>query len=407
MVQSIFSVCDPRVLTVCCCLISFTMVQHIQVGNWDHAKAAPRLNKVFAGKSESTRLQQKHRVADKVIATLQSKSLPAFTPIANEATVDAAWVWSPDATRASPICCGWDGNAFLDHPAECGTFKMPKSIVMDEEVVEGYRGRADFLAHSGGNGCSCPQGAQQKGWVWSDPALEPWNAARFCELLGARKLLFIGDSTMEQSASTVMNAAFQAGCQTQIQFASSDTLVQRPLGRLNRGRHWTSLVSMLKPDIVVLSAGAHVSDCHDGNSVVCGGTGGDRLFDDMFDEVVGQINRFREEDVNGTGTPRLFLWKTQQPGSCSANITNGTFNDGRYNYKSFRPRDERVVARLSAEELPFLDLRALYQRSDAHVSGAGDIHNTSPDCLHFCMPGPLDMLPGVLQTELARAAAHR
>jgi len=48
VVQNIFSGRGTStVLTICCCLIIFTMVQHIQVGNWDHAKAA-RLDKEFA-----------------------------------------------------------------------------------------------------------------------------------------------------------------------------------------------------------------------------------------------------------------------------------------------------------------------------------------------------------------------
>ena len=103
-----------------------------------------------------------------------------------------------------------------------------------------------------------------------------WNATRFCKLLAGRRMLFVGDSTMQQTASVVMSAVSwpyhtkhggtadsepigrTGSCASQLTFGKSDTLIGRPLGRLNRGKPWHEWVNLEKPAIVVLSAGAHV-----------------------------------------------------------------------------------------------------------------------------------------------------
>ena len=47
-------------------------------------------------------------------------------------------------------------------------------------------------------------------WVPCFCMLHRWNASFFCELLGNRTILLVGDSTMEQSVSTLM-AMIQSG----------------------------------------------------------------------------------------------------------------------------------------------------------------------------------------------------
>jgi hypothetical protein len=210
---------------------------------------------------------------------------------------------------------------------------------------------------------------------------------------------------MSQTASTVMNAVFKAGCQTQMSFAFSDTLVGRPLGKMNRGRPWAShWVDTLRPDVVVINAGAHVG--YGANDT---DESSDSRFDTMFAEVLNDVLRYRE-----TVPQRLILWKTQQPGGCSDHIQDGHATFGkdepsllyntatkgfnyRFNHQHFRSRDEKVLEVLRSQGLPALDLRALYARSDAHVwLAAGKV----ADCLHLCSPGPLDMVPQVLYEAL-------
>jgi hypothetical protein len=256
-------------------------------------------------------------------------------------------------------------------------------------------------------GCEC-SGAP---WQWFDESLETWDPRRFCALLGNRTMLFIGDSTLEQSASTLMNAAAAAGCQEQIALAMGDTLVHRHYGNMNRGRRWTHWMDTLKPDIAIISAGAHIHCCNDST---CQHTAHhcpfdysaalDGHFHRVFDEVLLDIVAYQKSSPG-----QLILWKTQQPGGCTKAISDGFGTEEsqhKYNYRTFRPRDEIVIARLRALGLPFLDLRALYNRSDAHVCSGRYSADECPDCLHFCMPGALDILPGVLQTALAQHAAE-
>ena len=69
-----------------------------------------------------------------------------------------------------------------------------------------------------------------------------------------------------------------------------------------------------------------------------------------------------------------------------------------YNYGAFASRDERVVRKLRAHHLPYVDLRMLYNRTDAHV----DSYVGHGDCLHYCMPGALDVVPVLLFALLSK-----
>ena len=79
-------------------------------------------------------------------------------------------------------------------------------------------------------------------------------------VLGGRRLLFIGDSTMQQAAATLANLVEweSADCAGQLYFGGSDTLVHREFGAFNRGPDWTEWVEAYRPDLVVVSAGAHI-----------------------------------------------------------------------------------------------------------------------------------------------------
>lgn len=47
--------------------------------------------------------------------------------------------------------------------------------------------------------------------------------------------------------------------------------------------------------------------------------------------------------------------------------------------------------------MPYLDMRMLYSRSDAHVNSLDASQN---DCLHLCAPGPLDVVGRVFHNFL-------
>ena len=258
-------------------------------------------------------------------------------------------------------------------------------------------------AFSGGHGCECKDPADRgirgeraaADWVPARCSIAPFSAARFCELLGRRTVLIIGDSTMLQAAAALKNAihfgAYNGtvsedvrtervdevpGCHRQIRFTLSDTLVHKNLGAMNRGAHWTRNVA--GHDIVLLSAGAHIH-----------GVNGTADFQRVFRDVrSGARERFPQTQ---------FLWKTQSPGGCTAKLGPGpkfSALEVERGWGEFRARDEWVLSDEVRAEAPpnfgVIDVRPLYLRGDDH---------TERDCLHFCNTGndALRLIPRLLQ----------
>jgi hypothetical protein len=194
---------------------------------------------------------------------------------------------------------------------------------------------------------------------------------------------------MQQLASTLMNSIFPVGCQTQIKMALSDTLIAEDLGRYNRGPHWLKSVAKAKPDIVIISAGAHIQNRTD--------------FNRMIDTVTKEIGELKNKHPNVT-----VVWKTQSPAGCSADITfpkpsGKIFNtpsttSSKFQHAEFFERDLYAIHHFQTLGIPLLDFRMLYSRTDAHVGSQG---RPGTDCLHFCMPGPLEVSNVLFQNLLA------
>jgi hypothetical protein len=250
-----------------------------------------------------------------------------------------------------------------------------------------FEGSNTGLAWMLGNGCEkkCRRTFRDK-YVWKSPNLPQWNPTEFCQLLGPyRRIIMIGDSTMSQAGATLMNAV-HGWCQTQLVYFIVDTLINEEFGVLNRGSHWLEIArnhSITRDgDIVVLTVGAHIVNMID-------------LYN-VSDLVLQQITAMKVERPNLT-----ILYKTQQPGGCTHTIANlslsplqagETFDFGsgyHFNHPLLYEYDKRVICHLQALGIPFLDMRMLFSRSDAHPSSKRP--RRPKDCLHFCSPGPLDI----------------
>jgi hypothetical protein len=66
------------------------------------------------------------------------------------------------------------------------------------EESDVLKGSKNFLVHIAGNGCKCEGWVDEYVWEPAGCVLAAWDAAAFCDALGARSLMFIGDSTMIQ-----------------------------------------------------------------------------------------------------------------------------------------------------------------------------------------------------------------
>ena len=197
--------------------------------------------------------------------------------------------------KAHPPCCDLYEQEKRDSDV-CGPGPMPLQVLFppSADVLPEYlhtwnhqftAGRSDFLVHVGGNGCSCKDWVDRYAWEPARCSLAAWDASAFCDALGGRSLMFVGDSTTMQAGVVVINAVHWgmwngSGCQEQISAGLSDTLIGVRLGASNRGGSWTAWVNNFGafsrnftalassnmsrvqppteravPDIVVLSAG--------------------------------------------------------------------------------------------------------------------------------------------------------
>jgi hypothetical protein len=89
------------------------------------------------------------------------------------------------------------------------------------------------------------------------------------------------------------------------------------------------------------------------------------------------------------------VWKTLQPGGCTQNISSEIYSGNDYNYGLFYERDVYALSVLPQHGIHVIDMRMLYYRSDAHRPFAND-------CLHFCVPGPLDVIAPLFSQLLDR-----
>jgi hypothetical protein len=131
----------------------------------------------------------------------------------------------------------------------------------------------------------------------------------------------------------------------------------------------------VKANITILSCGPHLNDVGD--------------LDAILFELLDLIKSYREL------TNTTYVWKTQNPGHFQCDKYNAPTvgstgypipaNLDKYHWNSLPEYDNYIRSSLSEARYGFkiLDMSPLYFRADAHTGGG--------DCLHFCMPGPVDL----------------
>ena len=371
------------------------------------------------------------------VHALPSSLRPKLRPCGPSEYLEGEWREAVDsAMPVLPPCCGWDD---LDY-----RWPRPRprpSVCTNATPEQGVLQSATFgkVPKVGSHACSCTRFTDRLRWVPSKCLLREWDIREFCTLLGQRRILFVGDSTMQQTANAVMSQvvwdlaqldsaelekASLSGCETRLSFGPSDQLLPTSeTQKLRRGGRHTLLhwVRTAQASIVILSTGAHVRHMPEFQSIVRG---------------IHNLSS-TEPELNGV----KLIWKTQQPAGCASQPLEsmpgaGYWESARgdpgiaarvrceslwgrchnnshgmlYNWPEFLERDAfamKYVAGVAgkgaggARPMPVLDLRPLYRRADAHV---GSQQRGSVDCLHFCMPGPLNTLVPQLLLHLMRSA---
>ena len=286
------------------------------------------------------------------------------------------------------------------------------------------KGSADATFPTNGKGCSvgrCRGWRDEYEWHGDTCQLVEWDPVAFCRLLGSRRLLFVGDSTMGQAAAALAAAVRwarygspkrPAGCERQILYGLSDTLERARYGANSRGLPWDRWVHDLglqtRPDasldasgslqqgraadVVVLHASAHIY--------------GEGNFTKVLDHVAATRSRMSPHlpliwmmgPAAGCGAAPL----AAPPGASFWQAYRGTQFA---NWPRFAERDAaaRAFWQGYGPRVSVLDTGPLQMRVDAHPDlGSSAAQGIVGDCLHLCEAALVRTFPRLVLDELER-----
>eukprot|EP01038_Epipyxis_sp_PR26KG_P006861 gene6861-9396_t len=278
-----------------------------------------------------------------------------------------------------------------------------KSVCLDEGVQIKklfYRGNLKYSTSTSAHSCVCDfnEGIfdvhEREEYYWKPTKcdLRLWDAHLFCETLGSRSILLIGDSTMEQSASTLMSMIAVANdtCGTQIMFARCDTLIID--GYEGNQESFDKTILKHQPDIVILTMGAW---CHSLEQ-----------FQNGMTEIEKKIKELHHNEA--LAKHPKFIWKTQNPGHRQCMnfhnpITNGeeemlelSTRPTTYEWHLHPTFDKIAIEYFERSGFHVINMSPLYLRPDGHPGKYTSEWFANGDCLHYCLPGPLDLFSVLL-----------
>lgn len=328
----------------------------------------------------------------------------------NEYTV-GKWIYNNDSSLTKNfICCQATNNDYMQ--PLCVPNLEKKGFVGSSE---GY-----MLFHDDVCSCDREQGTRFKlsereryQWSPSTCTLLEWDAAQFCEILGDRKILFLGDSSNGHSAITLVNMINDADeiCSENIQFISMPLLGLSILSP-------TDITDLKKefPEFIIASAGHHFHE-----------DTGKEDFNNAFDKFISTLVDLHSQSTHTKGAkkhPFHFMWKSINPPHIHCNkypeptterVPFLHSMDPQCKWDWFDTYDEHArnatvadsisgsstafttasttatVGAASGPRMSYIDMSPLLYRPDAHPKD---------DCLHYCAPGPLDIFPRLLLQRL-------
>ena len=318
----------------------------------------------------------------------------------NEYT-DGKWVYNNDsALNKNFICCQSTNNDYM------------QPICVPNLERKGFVGSSEgyMLFHDDVCSCDREEGTRFKiskreryQWKPSTCTLLEWDATQFCDLLGNRKILFLGDSSNGHSAITLINMINDANeiCSENIRFISTPLLEPSVLTP-------TDIADLKKdfPDFVIASAGHHFHE-----------DSGKEDFNAAFDLFVSTLVDIHSQFVAHTKAAKQrkfhFIWKSINPPHIHCNkypepTTErvpflhsmdplckwdwfDSYDDHARNATVGTATATTSSTVSTAPQMLYLDMSPLLYRPDAHPRD---------DCLHYCAPGPLDLFPRLLLQRL-------
>lgn len=256
-------------------------------------------------------------------------------------------------------------------------------------------------------------------WVPKSCNLISWDESRFCEVLGQRKVLMVGDSTMSQTHTTmqsmlyygtrIQNKTRKLECMKQISFGMSDYLVN-----VTRGERGATILEHAKShhfdfDILIFSYGYHAHEVE-----APGDTAksiDDESYSNYFTVHLRQmIQEIRKTRMMMYKQPTVVIYKTENMAHSSCEKYKKPENSlldrdklerlsnvglgKKYHWSQEFHLEDRLIKFSRENEVSIMRQTPLYARPDGHIPLW--FHNlrtgeNSWDCMHYCIPGPLNV----------------
>jgi hypothetical protein len=315
----------------------------------------------------------------------------------NNQHIHGRWIFNSQSTlRKKYYCCGYDAHDAYD-PVNCAPMGKFERLYL---VGKSERRTVNYSIPMGGHACACDyRGGTLKSlsdrerfeWVPDFCKLERFHGEQFCALLGPSKILFVGDSTMQQQAVTLMNHLLHSGgsCGGNITYGRNDFVVA-PHGRLHMD--WGDFIEKSEATIIILSLGTHYKDMDSYRKAW-------HLLEAKYHSLRDNLNLEKTtiliRTLNPAHVPHDRNATITEPLRSLPYIEKSDRNDihGHYIQPIF---DE--ISKQYARKLGFgiIDMSPLSYRIDAHP-GVGA---WGKDWLHYCSPGPLDLFNDILMTMM-------
>ena len=309
---------------------------------------------------------------------------PPDSPILcrNNQHVMGQWIQA-NKTKKTYYVCGLDDYDVRYNKELCGWNHRSNEKL--------FYGHITWLLQSGGLAASCDARdntkwnvTKRENYEWKPMLCEliPWNATQFCDLLDNRIILMIGDSTIGQTGAALVSRLTydipnQKSCSNNIAILRIDKI----------SVDYDNIIKYIKeiqPDIIIFNTGAHFASMkpfHEEITI-------------YFTKLYNEIHAISTKQVQ-------LLWKTMNPGhiNCSTqsngelNIDwkyNSTNTEDKYHWNIFAQQDNYMKYYIPQHfNMKIIDMSPLYYRQDAHS-----------DCLHYCLPGPVDVFGSLLLNML-------
>lgn len=333
--------------------------------------------------------------------------------------VNGKWLKYKKQRAESIPCCGWDVQAYSKKYNDNYRSKMctsPYYPKFDTDLSNFDR----IPAFSGGHSCTCMNKwlekrnniddigvmpSEEYKWVPNDCKLPEWSEIDFCSILNNRSVAMIGDSTMQIAFASLRNMMYYGQnasleCLSLVKYYRHNTVISISEDQ----DHINNISSVLlkhQPHILVVSAGAHLSSLENFKVVAA--------------EIVSALHSHNRHISSNTNIgplqshhPTELIYVTAQPGISNCHKYDAPVDEilpsSTFNYGDIYLMNEYAKLFFASHNITLLDLRPLSLRPDAKPKFYQPGHH---DCLHFCLPGPLEIFSQILANLLSLPVSQK